>query len=144
MLHMIIEQTHKYPFRMVYDPEKNSFSASGFRSLLYERHFTKPYGWIKESGTPPGVHWDCILMSDGEFDLGDEIEVKVIGVFKRADLDHKFLVVESSRNTDDYGDLSVEEKEELKNLYPRVRDGEGWYGKETADRLFAKGADSPE
>ena len=133
MLHMIIEQTFKYPFRMIYNPESRAFTASDSKSLFYERRFMKPYGWIKESGTPPGRHWDCILMSDGEYDLGDEIAVKVIGVFKRADLDHKYVAVEETRGTDDLDGLSAVEIAELKKLYPRIRDGEGWFGKEIAE-----------
>ena len=133
MLHMIVEQTVRYPMRMIYDPRSRSFTAGDCRSLLYERNFTRPYGWIKESGTPPNRHWDCILMTDREYDLGDEIEIRVIGVFRRADLDHKYVVVETTRNTDDYSELSDEEKSALGKLYPRIREGEGWFGKEAAE-----------
>ena len=133
MLHMIVEQTIKYPMRMIYDPDNKSFTPSEYKSLSYKRNFTKPYGWIKESGTPPDRHWDCILMTDKEYDLGDEVEIKVIGVFKRADLDHKYIVIESTRNIEDYDDLSVEEKTELSRLYPNIREGEGWFGKKVAE-----------
>ncbi len=133
VLHMIVEQTYKYPMRMEYDSEKNTFREREHKSLAYERNFTKPYGWIKESGTPPHPHWDCILMTDEEYDLGDEIAIKVIGVFKRSDLDHKYVVVEVTRDVDDFWQLRVEEKEELNRLYPRIREGEGWYGKEEAE-----------
>ena len=133
MLHMIVEQTIKYPMRMIYDPYNDSFTASDCKSLLYERNFTKPYGWIKESGTPPSRHWDCILMTDNKYDLGDEIAIKVIGVFKRADFDHKYIVVEAMRNIDDYTELSIEEKTDLNKLYPHFSEGEGWFGKEMAD-----------
>ena len=133
MLHMIVEQTYKYPMRMCYQPETGTFCAREYKSLQYERHFTKPYGWIKESGTPPKPHWDCILMSDNAVELGDEVEVKVIGVFKRADLDHKYIVVEVSRSIADFSELSEEEKEELHRLYPRVGEGEGWLGKAEAE-----------
>lgn len=33
-------------------------------------------------------------MTNREYDLGDEVEIKVIGIFKRADYDHKYIVVE--------------------------------------------------
>ena len=82
MLHMIVEQTYRYPMRMEYDAQANSFRESDRRSLAFERGFTKPYGWIKESGTPPQPHWDCILLSDGDFSIGDEVEIEVIGVFE--------------------------------------------------------------
>lgn len=132
MLHMIVEQTYEYPMRIIYNPETGRFMQSEYRSLLYERKFTKPYGWIKESGTPPQPHWDCILMTDNKYDLGDEVEVKVIGLFKRADLDHKYVVVEKTREIADISELSKAEKEELSRLYPRIRDGEGWFGKDEA------------
>lgn len=132
MLHMVVEQTYKYPMRMVYNPETKEFLQSEYKSLLYERNFTKPYGWIKESGTPPLPHWDCILMTDKEFELGDEIEIKVIGVFKRSDFDHKYVVAEISREISDISELSESEKAELGRLYPRVREGEGWFGRDEA------------
>lgn len=96
MLHMIIEQTYKYPMRMEYDAETGKFIESEYKSLQYVRNFTKPYGWIKESGTPPFPHWDCILMTDTECNLGDEMD-------------------------------------ELKKLYPRISEGEGWFGKDVAE-----------
>ena len=130
---MVIEQTYKYPMRMIYNPETGTFSERGHKSLQYERGFTKPYGWIKESGTPPGTHWDCILMSERDAELGDELEVKVIGVFKRADFDHKYIVVEVSREIGDFSELSGAEKEELRRLYPRIGEGEGWFGKAEAE-----------
>lgn len=132
MLHMIVEQTYKYPMRMKYHPETNTFTATEFKALQYERNFTKPYGWIKESGTPPCPHWDCILMTYKEFELGDEIEIKVIGVFKRADYDHKYVVVERIRDINDFSELSQDEREELSRLYPRIGEGEGWFGREQA------------
>ena len=132
MLHMVVEQTYKYQMRMIYNHETGTFSESKYTALQYERKFTKPYGWIKESGTPPFPHWDCILMTDRDFDLGEEIEIKVIGVFKRSDLDHKYVVVESTREIEDISELSVSERDELNRLYPRVSVGEGWFGKEIA------------
>lgn len=133
MLHMIVEQTYKYPMRMRYIPETKAFIETESQSLAYKRNFTKPYGWIKESGTPPFPHWDCILMTDKEYDLGDELAIKVIGVFKRSDYDHKYVVVEAGRGIDDISELRAEEMEELKRLYPRIDEGEGWFGKEEAD-----------
>ena len=133
MLHMVIEQTYKYPMRMEYDAETGKFIESEYKSLQYVRNFTKPYGWIKESGTPPFPHWDCILMTDTECNLGDEVEIKVIGVFKRTDFDHKYVVVESSRDIQDISELMEDEMDELKKLYPRISEGEGWFGKDVAE-----------
>ena len=132
MLHMIIEQTRQYPNRMIYDPVSHSFSESEYRSLCDARGFTRPYGWIRESGTPPDPHWDCILMSDGEFELGDEVEIEVIGLFKRGDGDHKYVAVECRRPVSDLSELSADEMDALRRLYPRVGEGEGWFGREEA------------
>ena len=132
MLHMIVEQTYKYPMRMEYNPAEKRFEETEYQSLQYVRGFTKPYGWIKESGTPPEPHWDCILMTDKEYGLGDEVEIVVIGVFKRNDLDHKYVVIESSRAIADLSELTESEMEELRKLYPRAREGEGWFGYEEA------------
>ena len=136
MLHMIVEQTYKYPLRMIYNAEMGIFCESEYKSLQYVRGFTKPYGWIKESGTPPQPHWDCMLMSERDVELGDELEVKVIGVFKRADFDHKYIVVEADRAIDDFSQLSEEEKNELNRLYPRVGEGEGWFGRAEAEECM--------
>lgn len=139
MLHIVVEQTKEYPMRMRYDPQTGRFEQTPQRSLAAERNFTKPYGWIMESGTPPEPHWDCILMSDGRFDLGDVVAVRVIGVFKRNDLDHKYIAIEENRQIVDIDELPQAELEELHRLYPRVRDGEGWFGKEEAERLMQQG-----
>ena len=136
MLHMIVEQTYKYSMRMVYNSDTGTFAESEYQSLQYVRNFTKPYGWIKESGTPPAAHWDCILMTDREYELGDEVEIKIIGVFKRLDFDHKYVVAESTREIDDISELLESEREELRRLYPRVSDGEGWFGKDVANQLY--------
>ena len=143
MLHMIIEQTYKYPMRMEYDAETGKFIESEYKSLQYVRNFTKPYGWIKESGTPPFPHWDCILMTDTECNLGDEVEIKVIGVFKRTDFDHKYVVVESSRDIQDISELMEDEMDELKKLYPRISEGEGWFGKDVAEYCMKNHEKSP-
>lgn len=119
--------------RMEYDAETGKFIESEYKSLQYVRNFTKPYGWIKESGTLSFPHWDCILMTDTECNLGDEVEIKVIGVFKRTDFDHKYVVVESSRDIQDISELMEDEMDELKKLYPRISEGEGWFGKDVAE-----------
>ena len=129
---MIVEQTKAYPNRMIYDPETKTFSESEKESLAYARGFNYPYGWVKESGTPPAPHCDCMLMSTKEYSLGNEVEIKLIGMFKRNDGDHKYIAVEESREINDYTELTEEEKEALHKLYPRVRKGEGWFGRAEA------------
>lgn len=131
-MNMIIEQTPEYTKRMIYHPESNTFTESEHNSLLYDRKFPHPYGWIKESGTPPAPHCDCILMTQKEYALGDEVPIKLIGIFKRKDGDHKYLAVETDRQTEDYTELTLPELISLKKLYPCIADGEGWFGKKEA------------
>lgn len=118
--------------RMIYQPETGAFLASGYELLFHARSFSYPYGWIEGSGTPPEPHLDCILMSGGDFELGDRVEIKIVGVFKRADGDHKYLAVEASRDASDYTELTEAEKAALHRLYPRAREGEGWFGRDEA------------
>ncbi len=132
MLHMIIEQTKNYKKRIKYDPETKTFNESESDSLSYVRGFLYPYGWIKESGTPPSPHWDVFLMSDKNFELGDEIEIKIIGVFIRSDKDHKMIAVEKNREINEYEELTAHEIEALHKLYPDVREAEGWFGRKKA------------
>ena len=138
-LHMVVEQTYDCPMRMIYNPKDKTFTASDQASLMHERGFTKPYGWIKEFGDPPKPHRDCMLMTDQEYFLGDIVKVKVIGMFKRKDHDHKFIVVESSREINDYSELTDSEKEELSRLYPRIDEGEGWFGSKEAEKCMIYG-----
>lgn len=133
---MVIEQTKAYPKRMEYVPETNSFQETDSYSLFHVRNFHQPYGWIKESGTPPQPHWDVILMSDKDFNLGDEVEVQIIGVFMRNDGDHKYLAVEKTRGIDDIEQLEQSEKEDLTRLYSCRHEGEGWFGKDAAKRTM--------
>lgn len=129
---MVVEQTCKYPKRMIWNPEKGRFLESDQDSLMFVRGIRYPYGWIKESGTPPGPHCDGILVSQEAYALGDEVAVKLIGVFRRADGDHKYILVKADRKVEDLADLTEEELLELKRLYPRIGEGEGWFGKEQA------------
>lgn len=134
----VIEQTYAYAKRMKYIAETNSFIEKKCDSLSYIRNVKQPYGWIKESGTPPNPHLDVIIMTDNIYELGDEIAVKVIGVFQRADGDNKLIACLSDREIDDFWQLSESEKEDLHRLYPNVRDGEGWFGKEIAEEIITE------
>ena len=78
-------------------------------------------------------------LRDKEYELGDEAEIKLIGMFKRSDGDHKFIVVEAAREIDDFSELSDGEKEELSRLYHRVGDGEGWFGRQEAEDCVEHG-----
>ena len=132
----VIEQTYDYKKRMEYQPDTQTFVESESDCLHYVRGFQFPYGWIKESGTPPEPHWDVYIMSDQHFKLGDEIPVKIIGVFERNDGDYKFVAVEEQRNINELDQLSMEETKALHLLYPRIKPGEGWFGRSRAMELY--------
>lgn len=133
-----IEQTYAYPNRMKYIADTDSFVEKDYKSLFYERNFRRPYGWIKELGTPPNRHLDVIVMTDKEYELGDEDDIKIIGVFRRNDGDHKLVGVLKDRNIKDFAELSETEKEDLHRLYPREDIGEGWFGYECAEKIICE------
>lgn len=135
----IIEQTYEYKKRMQYQSDKKTFVESDYISIFYERGFPYPYGWLKESGTPPEPHWDVLIMTERSVELGDEISVKIVGVFMRNDGDHKFVAVEESREINDLYDLSPKEMKDLQQLYPRIGAGEGWFGQSIAMELYRNG-----
>lgn len=142
MFHIVIEQTCEYKNRMEFSQTNNSFYETEYTSLAYTRKFPYPYGWIKESGTPPGPHLDVILISSDNYKLGDEIAVKIIGCFVRNDGDNKLIALPLKRLEEDFLELSTVEKNALSRLYPRVDEGEGWYGvikaREIIESYFSK------
>lgn len=131
-----IEQTFAYRKRMKYISETDSFIEKDCDSLGFVRNVRQPYGWIKESGTPPQPHLDVYIMTEREFELGDEIVVRIIGVFRRVDGDHKLVGVTLDRDTGDFSELSDAEKEDLLRLYGGKYEGEGWFGRETAEKII--------
>ena len=74
-------------------------------------------------------------MTDREYELGDEDRVKIIGVFKRNDGDHKLVGALEGRDIRDISELAEREKEDLHRLYPREDAGEGWFGRECAEEI---------
>lgn len=140
----VIEQTSNYRKRMKYIPESNSFVETEYDCLMYLRNVKQPYGWIKESGTPPEKHLDIYIMSDREFTLGEEVEAEIIGVFFRTDGDHKFVGVLNDREITDFSQLEESEKEDLKRLYGGKYSGEGWYGREKAEEVLREYFESGE
>ncbi len=131
-----IEQTFAYQKRMKYIAETDSFIAKECDSLGYVRNVRQPYGWIKESGTPPQPHLDVYIMTERDFELGDETEVRIIGVFRRIDGDHKLVGVTPDRDISDFSELSDTEKEDMRRLYCGKYEGEGWFGRETAEKII--------
>lgn len=136
MYHIIIEQTNECKNRMKYDPAADTFIDRGYPSLGYTRNVPYPYGWIKESGTPPSAHLDVILLSSGKYELGDEREIKIVGCFVRSDGDNKLIGILPERLETDFSDLPEDEKAGLHRLYPLVGAGEGWFGAVKANEII--------
>lgn len=134
----IIEQTYHYKNRMKYIAETNSFIAKDSYSLGYTRNAPQPYGWIKETGTPPNPHLDVFIMTDREFELGDEVPVNLIGVFQHAQGDHKLIAVLDDRPITDLSELTEEELETLHRLYSGKYEGDAWLGREGAERIMGE------
>lgn len=124
----VIEQTRDYPKRMRYMPATGTFEEKDCMSLSYERGVPFPSGWIAGSGTPPCEHLDVIVVTDKPCDLGDRLPVRVIGVFVRGDGDNKLVAVPRDRGITDIAELTADETETLHKLYPKIGQGEGWFG----------------
>ena len=137
MDYIIIEQTKEYTKRIAYDPLTNTFSEMENDCIFLHRGFTHPYGWLKGSGTPPEEHLDVFLLSVENCSLGDVLPIKIIGVFKRKDGDHKLIGISPEREETDFSFLPESEKNDLFRLYPKVYEGEGWFGTETAKEIIA-------
>ena len=132
-----IEQTNDYQRRMKYIPETDSFVEKDCDSLHYVRNvYQYPYGWMTESGTPPGNHLDVMILTDEHFELGDVAKVRIIGVFIRNDGDHKLMSVLTDRDITEFDQLTDEEKDNLFKLYPYVFEGEGWFGAQRAAQVI--------
>lgn len=134
MYTMIIEQTKEYSKRIKYNPESGLFFETEYESLFHVRNCPFPYGWIQESGTPPNKHLDVILVSSDVYSLGDKVAIKLIGVFRRNDGDHKLVAVLENDEKEDFCELSKLESEQLHRLYPNIADQEGWFGKDQAEQ----------
>ena len=131
--HMIVEQTKAYKNRIKYDDINNRFYETEFLSLFHARNCPYPYGWVAETGTPPNFHLDVILVSDQTYELGERVSIKLIGVFKRADDDHKLVAVPYESQLDDISQLDGAGFEKLVVLYPEIGEDEGWFGAEEAN-----------
>ena len=134
---VIVEQPRNEPYRWSYDPIQGAFIRLPNKSLFYDRGFTKGvYGWIGGSGIPPGPHHDVILLTEQSPSCGDVLLGHICGVFLRQDDDHKFVAVDNElrqgMKTADLASLDETYYRELLQLYPRIGEGEGWYGAEVA------------
>lgn len=130
-----IEQTWHETKRMKYIAVTDSYIEKDCTSLSADRFVKEPYGWIMESGTPPCEHLDALVMTDKDMRLGETISVRVIGVFKRNDNDHKLVTVPLERTEQDFYELPENEKQDMFRLYPIAFEGEGWFGRDVAEGI---------
>jgi hypothetical protein len=133
---VIVEQPRNEPQRFSYDPASQTFSRSSHKSLIDDRGLSGVYGWIGGSGVPPAPHHDVLLFTKQFPAVGEILIGHICGVFLRQDKDHKFVAMDDEirRNmtTADLSSLDPTFYEELVRLYPRVDEGEGWFGREVA------------
>ena len=133
---VIVEQPRNEMYRFVFDPVSNTFSRSSIKSLVYVRGFSGVYGWVGGSGLPPAPHRDILLFTKQYPSCGDIVLGHDCGVFLRQDNDNKFLAVDNeirqSMSAPDITFLDKSYYDELLRLYPRIDEGEGWYGSEVA------------
>jgi len=134
---VVVEQPKNESYRMSYDPINGTFSRRSYMSLSHERGFISGvYGWIGGSGIPPASHHDVLLLTRQSPSCGDILLGHICGVFLRQDDDHKFVAVDDeirqSMKTADLASLDEAYYHELLRLYPRIGEGEGWFGAEVA------------
>ena len=128
----IVEQCRNDKYRNKYNPENGKFEITQYKSLLYERNLAGVYGWLDGYGYPPNRHLDVIVITNNKYELGERIEIKIIGIFLRKDNDSKLIAIESSRNENEITEIPINELQMIKALYPIMDNGEGWFGKEIA------------
>lgn len=127
---VVVEQPKGETRRLGYDPESETFHATGYLSLVHARGFGGVYGWIGGTGLPPGPHFDVLLFTDRHPVAGEILEGHTCGMFMRGDGDHKFVAVDDAwwarMAAPNLECLPPDAMDELRRLYPRVGEGEGW------------------
>ena len=134
---MIVEQLGSQEFRMRYDDKRNVFVPTSDKYLGHTRGFEGIYGWIVGYGTPPARHLDVMVPTAGTYSPGDEVAIRIVGCFKRADGDNKFIGVERGRPETTLSELPGPELTMLRAQYPDVRENEAWLERAEADALLA-------
>lgn len=133
---VVVEQPKGEARRLGYDPDSETFRPTGFLSLVHARGFGGVYGWIAGTGLPPGPHFDVLLFTDRHPVAGEVLEGFTCGVFMRGDGDHKFVAVDDAWRArmaaPTLGSLPPGAMDELRRLYPRVGEGEGWHESDVA------------
>ncbi len=133
---VVVEQPRNELYRIEYNPADQTFTRTRFKSLIYDRGFSGVYGWIGGSGTPPGLHYDVLLLTRHNPGPGEIFLGYICGLSLRHDGHHKFLAMDTELRREvamaDLAALSASTHDELMRLYPAVHEGEGWLGAEVA------------
>lgn len=132
MIHIVVEQPANEKRRLKYLAEENRFVPTEHISLAYARGFRGVYGWVDGYGHPPDPHQDVFLLTSNEYQAGQLAAGKIVGCFIRNDGDNKIICIESVRSEEDLNQLPPDEIQMIRNLYPRISEGEGWFGAERA------------
>jgi inorganic pyrophosphatase len=131
---VVVEQPRNEPFRLRFDPASETFSRRDYKTL--DRKFQGVYGWIGGTGTPPDPHLDVFLSTHQDPQPGAILAGLVIGIFFRADGDHKVAAIDedwaATLSQPDISSLDEQTRANLFSQYPRVEENEGWYGTQAA------------
>ncbi len=140
---VVIEQPRGERHRMEFRPQRGVFVSTEQESLLYVRRFKGACGWVAGFGEPPAPHFEVLVLTNAQPQPGEVLEVRVAGLFKRAEGDHELLAVDVHESPPhgavDLQDLPTPTLAMLDRLYPEVGAGEGWYGVEEARAFLAAG-----
>ncbi len=80
-------------------------------------------------------HLDIMIPTESDFQRGDIVKVKIVGVFLRSDGDYKIVGIEMNRPENNFDELPEKEIKNLKQIYPNLQENEGWFGREIAEKV---------
>lgn len=133
---IVVEQLSDEQYRLKYDPHSGTFTRTDHLSLIYKRGFSGVYGWIGGTGTPPAPHFDVLMFTHQHSHPGEVLLGTICGMFIHKSGDHKLVAVGEGVLADmqsaDISALNEADHAELMQIFPRIDEGEGWFGGEYA------------
>jgi inorganic pyrophosphatase len=85
----ILELVKGSRLRYEYDSKSDTF----YPGRRLSNPFPANYGWIPETLSSDGEHLDVVVVSDKKHRVGDIVQVDVVGILLRKDMDHKVIGV---------------------------------------------------
>ena len=123
--------------RWMYQETLDCYVIMDFESRLQgERMFDGFYGWVDGYGAPPEKHLDVFVLTDQTYDYGEIVLAKLVGVFKRADGEHKLICIGINRVENDFFELGEEERQQMYRIYDGNFEGDEWLGQEDAIKIL--------